>query len=166
MPANTTEIEKRLWDAADELRANSKLKASEYSVPVLGLIFLRYADVRFAQVEKDLAGKASSGRRSVGKADYQARGVMYLPEKARYSYLLNLPERADVGRAINEAMRAIETENEELRDVLPKNYNRLENETLVTLLKSFASIPMDVDGDLFGKIYEYFLGEFARAEGS
>lgn len=166
MANNGSPIEKRLWDAADELRANSKLKASEYSVPVLGLIFLRYADVKFAQVEKQLAGKASSGRRSVGKADYQARGVMYLPEKARYSYLLNLPEGSDVGRAINEAMRAIETENEELRDVLPRNYNRLENQTLVTLLKSFASVPMDVDGDLFGKIYEYFLGEFARAEGS
>ncbi len=166
MANNGSPIEKRLWDAADELRANSKLKASEYSIPVLGLIFLRYADVKFAHVEKDLAGKTKSGRRSVGKADYQARGVMYLPENARYSYLLNLPEGTDTGRATNEAMKAIETENEELRDVLPRNYNRLENETLVTLLKSFASIPMDVDGDLFGKIYEYFLGEFARAEGS
>jgi type I restriction enzyme M protein len=166
MANNGSAIEQRLWDAADELRANSKLKASEYSIPVLGLIFLRYADVKFAHVEKDLAGKTKSGRRSIGKADYQARGVMYLPETARYSYLLNLPEGTDTGRAINEAMKAIETENEELRDVLPRNYNRLENETLVTLLKSFASIPMDVDGDLFGKIYEYFLGEFARAEGS
>ena len=166
MATNGTAIEKRLWDAADELRANSKLKSSEYSVPVLGLIFLRYADVKFAHAEKELAGKSGSGRRSIGKADYQARGVMYLPEKARYSYLLNLPEGADVGRAINEAMRAIETENEELRDVLPKNYNRMENPTLATLLKNFASIPMDVEGDLFGKIYEYFLGEFARAEGS
>ena len=166
MANNGSAIETRLWDAADELRANSKLKSSEYSVPVLGLIFLRYADVKFAHAQKELAGKLGSGRRTIGKADYQARGVMYLPEKARYSYLLNLPEGADIGRAINEAMRAIETENDELRDVLPKNYNRLETETLVTLLKNFASVPMDVDGDLFGKIYEYFLGEFARAEGS
>ena len=74
MPANTTEIEKRLWDVADELRANSKLKSSEYSVPVLGLIFLRYADYKFSLAEKELSGK-KSGRRSIGKTDYQARGV-------------------------------------------------------------------------------------------
>ena|SRR3990172_7438984 len=74
MPGNHNEIEKRLWDAADELRANSALKSSEYSVPVLGLIFLRYADHKFSQVEKDLAEK-NTGRRKVGKTDYQARGV-------------------------------------------------------------------------------------------
>ncbi len=73
MPANRNEIEKRLWDAADELRANSKLKSSEYSVPVLGLIFLRYADHKFAAAQKELAGKTSS-RRTIGKTDYQARG--------------------------------------------------------------------------------------------
>jgi type I restriction-modification system DNA methylase subunit len=73
MPANTTDLEKRLWDAADDLRANSKLKSSEYSMPVLGLIFLRYADHKFEQAEQELAGKATSRRRSIGKADYQAR---------------------------------------------------------------------------------------------
>lgn len=77
------DIEKRLWDAADELRANSRLKASEYSVPVLGLIFLRYADYKFGLAEKELAGK-STGRRQIGPADYQARGVLYLPEGARF----------------------------------------------------------------------------------
>ena len=82
MPANTTEIEKRLWDAADELRANSKLKASEYSVPVLGLIFLRYADFKFSLAEKELAGQPT-GRRQITKIDYQARGMMYLPEQGR-----------------------------------------------------------------------------------
>lgn len=75
MPANNTELEKRLWEAADELRANSRLKASEYSVPVLGLIFLRYADRKFSVAEKELKGKAS-GRRKIGKANYQARGVL------------------------------------------------------------------------------------------
>ncbi len=80
MPANTTEIEKRLWDAADELRANSKLKSSEYSVPVLGLIFLRYADAKFAKAEEDLKAQNPSGRRKISKIDYQARGVMYIPE--------------------------------------------------------------------------------------
>jgi len=84
MPANHTEIEKRLWDAADELRANSKLKSSEYSVPVLGLIFLRYADYKFAQAEQELKGK-STGRRTMGKTDYQARGVLYLPDEARFA---------------------------------------------------------------------------------
>jgi type I restriction enzyme M protein len=76
MANNHSEIEKRLWASADELRANSKLKSSEYSVPVLGLIFLRYADFKFGIAEKELAGKGS-GRRAIGKEDYQAKGVMY-----------------------------------------------------------------------------------------
>lgn len=164
MPGNHNEIEKRLWDAADELRANSKLKSSEYSIPVLGLIFLRYADHKFTQAEKALS-KASTGRRKIGKTDYQAQGVLYLPENARFSHLINLPEGADIGKAINDAMRTIEADNEELKDVLPKTYNRLENDTLVTLLKNFNSIPMDIEGDAFGKIYEYFLGNFAMKEG-
>jgi type I restriction enzyme M protein len=162
MPSN--DIETKLWAAADELRANSKLKSSEYSVPVLGLIFLRFADHKFAEADKVLAGKAT-GRRAIGKTDYQAKGVLYIPEKARFATLLNLPERADIGKAINDAMRAIEAENEELRDVLPKNYQGFEKSTLLELLKIFNSIPMDIEGDAFGKIYEYFLGEFAMSEG-
>ena len=90
MAGNHNEIEKRLWSAADELRANSKLKSSEYSVPVLGLIFLRYADHKFTMAKQELDGK-STGRRAVGKTDYQAQGVMYLPEASRFSRLLNLP---------------------------------------------------------------------------
>ncbi|CCF83430.1 type I restriction-modification system subunit M [Nitrolancea hollandica] len=164
MPANTTEIEKRLWSAADELRANSKLKASEYSVPVLGLIFLRYADSKFAAVEQELA-VPTTGRRKIGKSDYQARGILYLPETARFSNLLALPEGQDIGKAVNDAMRAIEEENDDLRGVLPKTYNRMENATLVELLKLLASIPMDIEGDAFGKIYEYFLSKFAMSEG-
>jgi type I restriction enzyme M protein len=163
MPANHTEVEKRLWEAADELRANSKLKSSEYSVPVLGLIFLRYADQKFAEAEKKLTA-AGSGRRKIGKTDYQAQGVLYIPEKARYENLLNLPEGADIGKAINEAMKSIEAENEDLKDVLPKTYNALEKGLLVSLLKNFSAIPI-TEGDAFGKIYEYFLGEFAMAEG-
>ncbi|MBZ5565869.1 MAG: type I restriction-modification system subunit M [Acidobacteriia bacterium] len=164
MPGNHNEIEKRLWDAADELRANSKLKSSEYSIPVLGLIFLRYADHKFAQAEKKMTG-TGTGRRKIGKTDYQAQGVLYLPESARFSTLVNLPEGADVGKAINDAMRAIEAENEDLKDVLPKTYNRLEKDTLITLLKNFNSISMNIEGDAFGKIYEYFLGNFAMKEG-
>jgi len=158
------QIEKRLWDAADELRANSKLKSSEYSIPVLGLIFLRYGDQKFVAAQKELEGKGT-GRRRIGKSDYQAKGVLYLPEAARFQKLLQKPEGANIGQAINDAMRAIESENPDLKDVLPKTYNRLENASLVELLKIMASIPMDIEGDAFGKIYEYFLGKFAMAEG-
>ncbi len=101
----------------------------------------------------------------IGKADYQARGVLYLPESARFSNLLELPEGADIGKAINDGMRAIEADNEYLKDVLPKTYNRLDKELPVSLLKNFAAVPIDIEGDAFGKIYEYFLGKFAMPEG-
>lgn len=164
MANNNTDIEKRLWAAADEFRANSDLKSSEYSVPVLGLIFLRYADFRFTNAEKALAGKGS-GRRQIGKEDFQAQGVMFLPPTARFSYLLALPEGENIGRHINEAMKAVEAENDELKGVLPKTFNKISNSILVSLLKNFSQIEMDQEGDKFGKIYEYFLGNFARAEG-
>lgn len=164
MASNQNEIEKKLWDAADELRANSKLKSSEYSVPVLGLIFLRYAERKFTEAQKRIEGKETK-RRKVGRTDYQAEGVLYLPEKARLSYILRLPEKEDIGGAIKEAMEAIEKENPELKGVLPKTYAGFEKDTLVNLLKIFSSIPMDIEGDAFGKIYEYFLGKFAMAEG-
>lgn len=98
MAGNNNETEKKLWDLANELRANSGLKASEYSVPVLGLIFLRYAEFKFSQAEQELKleleNSSSSRRRKneISKVDFQAKGVLYLPEKARYSYLLDLPE--------------------------------------------------------------------------
>jgi len=161
---NNGDMEKRLWNAANELRANSKLKSSEYSVPVLGLIFLKYADHKFSVIQTELEGK-STGRRKIGKEDYQARGVMYLPEESRFSTLLKLPEGHDIGKAINDAMAAIERENIELKGVLPKSYTLLEKGTLLTLLRTFNSIPMDIEGDAFGKIYEYFLGKFAMTEG-
>ncbi|MCX6090689.1 MAG: type I restriction-modification system subunit M N-terminal domain-containing protein, partial [Candidatus Atribacteria bacterium] len=103
MNHNGNPIESRLWAAADELRANSKLKSSEYSVPVLGLVFLRYADYKFQGAARKLAG-TSSGRRTIGPADYQAKGALYLPEAARFSALIKLPEGANIGAAINEAM--------------------------------------------------------------
>jgi type I restriction enzyme M protein len=162
--ANSSQLEKRLWDAADNLRANSKLRSSEYSVPVLGLIFLRFADHRFTEAEQQLKGRGSS-RRGITKTDYQAEGVMYLPEAARFSNLLKLPEGENIGKAINEAMKAIEDENEALRGVLPKQYMRFDNDLLVSLMKSL-NFPMNgLDGDVFGKIYEYFLGNFAMTEG-
>ncbi len=151
MNRNGNAIEFRLWNAADELRANSKLKSSEYSVPVLGLIFLRYADQKFQAAERVLEGK-SSGRRKVGPADYHAKGVLYLPESARFSSLTRLPEGGNTGQAINDSMRAVEAANPDLKDVLPKTYKRFENATLVELLKIMNSIPMDIDGDAFAGV--------------
>src|SRR5665647_3830867 len=141
MNHNGNNIESRLWATADELRANSKLKSSEYSVPVLGLVFLRYADHKFQAAEK-LVGK-SSGRRAIGPADYQAQGVLYLPEKARFSTLITLPEGANIGAAINEAMRAVEVANPSLKDVLPKTYNRFESSLLMECLLYTSPSPRD-----------------------
>ena len=167
MPANNNAIEKRLWSAADELRANSRMRAADYSIPVLGLIFLRYADFKFSLAEQQLAAEQdqASRRRGISKIDYQARAVMYIPDEARWSNLMNLPESANIGKAINDGMRAVEAENDDLKDVLPKTYNRLSNQVLFNLLKNFNLIPMDIEGDAFGKIYEYFLGNFAMSEG-
>jgi type I restriction enzyme M protein len=129
MPANNTEIEKRLWDAADELRANSRLRPSEYYLPVLGLIFLRYADHKFAQADREIQAERAAvaidrRRRPITQDDYHARGVLYLPDEARFGRLVELPEGEKIGRAINEAMKAVEAHNPDLKDVLPKTYNR------------------------------------------
>jgi len=150
------ELENRLWQSADQFRANSTLSASQYSTPVLGLIFLRYADVRFTQAERELEGKASS-RREIGRADFQALGVMYLPETARFSYLRSLPEGGDIGAAVNRAMEVIEEENPDLKGVLPHDYARFDSSLLAELIRLIGSIPDDIEGDALGKIYEYFL---------
>lgn len=164
MPPNN-KLEKQLWEAADQLRANSSLTAQEYSKPVLGLIFLKYADHRFGEAEKELKSSNTSGRQTIGKHHYQAKGVMYLPKEARYSHLMDRPEGSDIGTEINDAMEAIENENADVRGVLPRDYNNFDNPLLFELLKKFNSIPMDIEGDVFGKIYEYFLGKFALSEG-
>ena len=131
---------------------------------MLGLVCLRYADQRFRAAREEIEG-ASSRRRKVGPEDYQARGVLYVPPEASYRRLTELPEAENVGAAVNEAMRAVEAANPDLKDVLPKTYNRFDNALLSELLKTMNSVPMDVEGDVFGKIYEYFLGKFAMAEG-
>lgn len=165
---NTTqsEIEKRLWDTADELRANSNLKSSEYSTPVLGLIFLRYADYKFEQIRQEFALESSGkGRLQIDeKTQFQARGAFYLPENARFKKLLNLPESDNIAQAVTDAMKAIEAENQQLEGVLPKTYNRLEKSTIFELLRIMEQIP-NIEGDAFGKVYEYFLGNFAMSEG-
>ncbi|MCY4294656.1 MAG: class I SAM-dependent DNA methyltransferase [Acidimicrobiaceae bacterium] len=163
MATDLGELQRSLWKAADRLRANSGLKASEYAAPVLGLIFLRYADERFTQTGR--AVEAGSDRRSVGPDDYQAEGALYLPEESRFERLLDLPEAADVGKAVNQAMEGVEAHNPDLRGVLPRDYSRVPDDVLIELLRELRTLPEAIEGDGFGLIYEYFLGNFAFAEG-
>ena len=163
MATDLGEVQKKLWDAADELRANSGLQASEYSQPVLGLIFLRFAEERFAAAVEDIG--PGTARNPPGPDDYKARGVLFLPAEARYGQLLGQPENADLGKIINYAMSAIESHNDNLKGVLPKVYGTLPNDVLVELLRTLNSMADDIEGDGFGLVYEYFLGQFAMAEG-
>ena len=158
MATKLQKIEDQLWQAANKLRVDSELSSNEYSTPVLGLIFLKYADYKFTTLAETL------GTDQPDKLDVMAEGVMYLPLEARYKTLLDLPEGSDIGKAINDAMKAIERENEDLRGILPKNYATIPSQILVDLLKNFNSISF-AEGDVFGKIYEFFLGKFALSEG-
>jgi type I restriction enzyme M protein len=161
-------LEKRLWAAADQFRANSGLKAGQYSTPVLGLIFLRFAEARFAQQRKKLEKSAATSRRGSRIDDpkaYQAEGVLFLTPSARFEYLLSRPEGSNIGNAVNEAMRDIAKHNPQLSGVLPGNYQIFNSTLLKELLKTISDIPVSLDFDAFGRIYEYFLGEFARTEG-
>lgn len=166
--AATDALEKRLWDAADQFRANSGLSAAQYSQPVLGLIFLRFAEVRFSQQRTKLEKASASSRRGSRVDDptaYHADGILYLPPNARFDYLLNLPEASDIGAKVNDAVRDIEKHNTQLSGVLPKTYNIFTSTLLKGLLKLVSEIPATLDYDAFGRIYEYFLGEFAMTEG-
>jgi type I restriction enzyme M protein len=160
--ADNGEVERRLWAVADQLRANSGLKPSEYSRPVLGLLFLRYADGRFAATEKALQPKPGSRLGAPTPDAFKARGVIYLTPEARFSHLLKLPEGANLGRALNGAMDDIERNNPDLADALPKNYGAVGDDILHELIKTLA--PVDIDGDAFGRVYEYFMGAFAQQE--
>ncbi len=162
--ADLGHVRRTLWKAADELRANSTLAPNEYRGPVLGLIFLAYAEHRFEQVRPELESKATT-RRPVTPDDYRARSVLFIPQEARLSHLVDLPEGDELGAAVDTAMRLIEAHNLELRDVLPKGYQRLEKSTLTELLRLFAPLPRRLSGDAFGLIYEDFLSNFAMAEG-
>ncbi|MEO7327313.1 MAG: class I SAM-dependent DNA methyltransferase [Minicystis sp.] len=170
--AASATLEKRLWDAADELRANSGLTSAQYSQPVLGLIFLRFADARFAarRVELEKTASGRRGSRVDEPAAYHGAGVLFLPAEARFTELLEYPEggknKKTLGQAVDDAMRAVERDNPQLSGVLPKTYQVFNARLLKELLKTFSTIPVDLQGDSFGKIYEYFLGEFASSEGS
>ena len=162
------EFENKLWKTADDLRANSSLKYNEFSTPVLGLIFLRFADYRFQKAKPEIEKlKSNSSRRAFDEKNaYQARGVLFVPEKASFKYLLTLTEGESAGSALNEAMSLMENENSILKGVLPKNYLRIPDDLLVSTMKIFNDVEFDRNnGDIFGKVYEFFLGKFASSEG-
>jgi type I restriction enzyme M protein len=165
---NNDTLEKRLWAAADQLRANSGLTAQQYAQPVLGLIFLRFAEARFSTLRVKLEKKATGSRRGSQVEDpgaYHAEGVLYLTPGARFDYLLALPEGGAAGKAVNDAMRDVEKHNPQLAGVLPKTYEIFSSTLLKELLKQVSEIPVTADFDAFGRIYEYFLGEFAMTQG-
>lgn len=168
--ADIKKLEDELWEAADDLRANSKLTSQQYCMPVLGLIFLRYAWGRFKRADAQIDAERSqiAGRKPPKElADYTAKGALFLPEVARYDYLLNLPESADTGRAVNEAMKKIAQVSPSLAGVLPDTYSELGNDLLRSVLRIFNKDELDEDGDdIIGRIYEYFLGKFAPAVAS
>ena len=168
-------LEDDLWEAADQLRANSKLTASEYSMPVLGLIFLRHATTRFnalvSDIEKNIPARATGALREDRiKLGFQGKAAIYLPETSRYDHLAALPAGTNVGEAIRDAMIAIEDSvtdqngNKLLAGALPKDYLGLERELLAELIKIFNSPALaEAKGDVFGRIYEYFLNQFAQS---
>ena len=158
---NIHQLENDLWEAADQLRANSKLTAGEYSMPVLGLIFLRHAATRYDMVKLEIENSLPSRDgviRPLTREDFASRAAIFLPEKAQYDYLAELPDRKDVGKAIVSAMTSIEEEVPFLKGALPKAYTRFEPDLLRKLLRIFNRDALKTaTGDVFGRIYEYFL---------
>ena len=163
---NIRKLETELWESADLLRQGSKLTSNQYCMPVLGLIFLRYAFGRFKLVEAEIL-KDRPVRRGrvlpVEPSDFAEKSALYLAPEARYDYLVNLPESADIGKAVNRAMELIEEQSEQLVGVLPKDYTMFTDEILSELLRIFNNSALDeVGGDILGRIYEYFLNKFAK----
>lgn len=162
---NIRKLEKELWEAADLLRANSNVTSQEYCMPVLGLIFLRYAYSRFKFVEADILKNrpVRNGRvMPVEAADFKQKSAIFLPREAQYDYLVNLPDSEDVGKAIKRAMELVEEQSEQLKGILPKDYTNFKNELLRELLRIFNNSAFnDIQDDVIGRIYEYFLNKFA-----
>jgi len=159
-------IEKRLWGAADTLRANSNHASNEYFLPVMGLVFLRHAYSRFLAVREGIeANLPTRGgiTRAVTKEDFSQKNSIYLQPMAQFDHLVSLPDSADRAKAIIDAMDSIESDYESLRGVLPKGeYQELDNDVLGTLLRTLNPDELKrVSGDVFGRIYEYFLTQFA-----
>ena len=177
---NIRKLEAELWESADLLRAGSKLTSNQYCMPVLGLIFLRYAYSRFKMVEAEiLKNRPSRGGRvmPVEASDFAAKSALFLPKEAQYDYLLNLPDdiasaglvnrdgqtMTSLGEVVNNAMALIEEQSDQLTGVLPKSYTDFSDELLSELLRIFNNSALDeVGGDIIGRIYEYFLNKFAK----
>ena len=184
MITNIKKLEAELWESADLLRQGSKLTSSQYCMPVLALLFLRYAFSRFKMVEAEiLQNRPSRGGRvmPVEASDFAAKSALFLPQEAQYDYLVNLPANiADaglktkdgqdinsLGEAVNYAMQLVEEQSEQLTGVLPKSYTVFADELLADLLRIFNNQTIDeVGGDVIGRIYEYFLSKFAKAVAS
>lgn len=175
------QLEEDLWASADTLRASSKLNSNQYCMPVLGLIFLKYAYGRFKKVEAELLKdrpKRNGVPLPVTERDFQAKSALYLPREAQYDFLLNLPENiasanvtdeedrllSKLGDVVNYSMRLIEQQSEHLKGILPKTYNDFSNELLAKLIRIFNNDKLeDVGGDVLGRIFEYFTGKFAKS---
>ena len=166
---NVQQLENELWEAADQLRANSKLTAAEYSMPVLGLIFLRHADNRFKaylpDIEADIPPQVPAAQReALIKLGFQGKAAIYLPEAARFDRIVSLPQGAKVGEIIDAAMDAVEAEYPVLSGALPRGYAAFEPDLLAELVKIFDRPAIKAaTGDVFGRIYEYFLNKFAMS---
>lgn len=177
---NIRKLEADLWESADLLRAGSKLTSNQYCMPVLGLIFLRYAYSRYKMVEQEiLKGRPSRNGRvmPIEASDFREKSALYLPTQAQYAWLVNLPEdivsqklsdtqghiMTSLGEAVNNAMELIEAQSEQLAGVLPKEYTMFSDELLSELIRIFNNDALDaVGGDVIGRIYEYFLNKFAK----
>lgn len=161
------QLEARLWDSADDLRANSKLTAAEYKDPVLGLILLRYAQNRYEQAKINIEAsipESPRGKQALTQAQFLAAGAMMLPEHSQYDYLANLPEGQDINEAVNNAMKLIEESYPDLAGILPRNYQDLDAKLLSSLIRVFNEDAVkNVTGDVFGRIYEYFLMKFSMS---
>lgn len=166
MEPNIEVLEKRLWTAADQLRANSDFASNEYFLPVMGLIFLRHAYSRYLAVKPEIEAGLPSRRgvtRPLTKEDFTSRGAIFLQPEAQFDHLASLPDGADRAQAIIAAMEAVEGDYAALAGMLPKNeYQQLENDVLGDVLRIFNDPALqNAKGDVFGRIYEYFLTQFA-----
>lgn len=168
-PAAPESIEKTLWSAADKLRKN--LDAAVYKEPVLGLVFLKHISDTFEEAYAEIKAQEAQGADPEDPFEYKAINAFYVPEAARFSFLLANASQPHIGKLVNEAMDALEAQNEQLKGILPRGYTRdgLSAETVGELINKFASLSLGTKGpnakDTLGRVYEYFLGQFALAEG-
>ncbi len=161
-------VEYELWEAADDLRANSKLTAAEYKDPVLGLILLRFAENRFNEtlktIKENIPVNPRTGKKEVTKDHFLGQASLYLREESKYEYLANLPESIDISEAVNNAMRLIEIDHPDLSGILPKNYQSFGEDLLRGLIRIFNRESIQkISGDVFGRIYEFFLMKFSMS---